>query len=312
MALTSPALALTAAVFIALQAVSVERGLEWSRDAGHEAPTFVAALLTIVVSSALFWVLLAVEGDPLRGYSRLGVALFVLSGVLNPAAFRLLYFRGIDEVGASVSAAIVAGNPAVAALLAVPLLGERVSLTMAAGLACLVGGGVVIQFVKNSGTTKPEVDLVTRKLTRAGARGLLYPLVAMVLVAVSYLLVDLGLSHYPNPLTGTAIAQTTALGLFSLLVVYDRERIRELPITADTRWIVGSFVVAGVFAGIGWLANFYALGAGTAVVVIGLYNTFPLFVLVISYALAREYPRSRRVLAAIALIVVGAVLVRVG
>jgi drug/metabolite transporter (DMT)-like permease len=57
------------------------------------------------------------------------------------------------------------------------------------------------------------------------------------------------------------------------------------------------------------VANFFALQMGSAVAVIALADTFPLFVLAGQYGRARQLPRSYRVVAAVTAIVIGAILV---
>lgn len=190
----SAALALLASVFSGLQAVSVEYGLENGRYTERTSPALAATVITIVVSVVIFWGLLAVRGVSFDGVTSRRLAPFVVAGLGNPAAFRLLYFRGIDRVGARVAAAVVGANPAVAALLAVPVLGESFTAASAIGLSCIVVGGIVLQ-VSRTGSADSD-DLLVREFTQAGWRDLVLPAAAMgllgasfVLVAISYLAV---------------------------------------------------------------------------------------------------------------------------
>ncbi|WP_254533287.1 EamA family transporter [Natrinema gelatinilyticum] len=97
--------------------------------------------------------------------------------------FRLLYFRGIEEVGASVAAAIMAMNPLVVMTVAVPLLEETVTLATGVGVLCIVDGGVVLQTDQNT-DDDADVDVIARRLARALPRDLAYPLGAMVFIGI--------------------------------------------------------------------------------------------------------------------------------
>lgn len=310
MALIAPAsvLAFGGAVFIASQALTVNRGIVAAKTTTRESPAFAAAFTTIVVSVCIFWALLLAQGIP-DGATALGnAAPFLVAGLLNPAVFRLLYFRGIEEVGASVAAALMAMNPLVATIAAVPLLGETVTLTTGVGVLCIVGGGIVLQTVQNA-DDETDLDVIARRLARARPRDLAYPLGAMVFIGVSYVIIKFGLNRYSDPLYATAIAQSAAFVAF-LAIVAASPSARRTTASIDRR-ALGLFAIAGVFTALAQLANFFALEIGTAVQVIPLFNTFPLLVLVLTYLLAREVPKSPAVVLAVVSIVVGSVLIEV-
>lgn len=306
----SSALALLGAVFIASQAITIQHGIRRAKSTATESPAFAAALTTIVVSVVIFWAMLLVRGVPTDAFTVANAAPFVVAGVLNPAIFRLLYFRGIEEVGPSIAAAFMAMNPLVAVMVAVPTLGEAVTVATGLGVVCIVAGGVVIQLTRNTMDETGDgtnLDVVTRQLARADPRGLLFPIGSTVFIGVSYVIIKYGLTRYPDPVSALAIAQTAALAVFlGLLLVSGRTRRRTAGVN---RAALGIFVLAGVFTALGQIANFFAIDIGTAVSVIPLFNTFPLLVLVFSYAIARELPRSPKLIAAVLAIVLGTVLI---
>ncbi|NUB93686.1 EamA family transporter [Haloterrigena sp. SYSU A121-1] len=304
----SAVLALLASVFSGLQAVSVEYGLQNGTDTEHTSPALAATVVTIVVSVAVFWGLLLVRGVSFDGVTVGQLAPFALAGLGNPAAFRLLYFRGIDRVGARVAAAVVGANPAIAALLAVPVLGESFTVASGAGLLCIVAGGVVLQISRS--TSDGGDDLLVAEFARLEARDLLVPVAAMVTLGASFVLVAIGLDGYAEPLVGTAVGQTAALAAFVALFgvspdVRSRVRIRD-------RTALGAFTLAGVFVAANWLAWFSALQSGTVITVVPLSNVYPLVIVGISYAMVRQVPRSPRLLGGITVIIVGASLMQLG
>ncbi|SEH42006.1 Uncharacterized membrane protein [Halopenitus malekzadehii] len=304
----SAALALLASVCSALQTLSVEYGLENGEYTGRESPALAATVVTIVVSVVVFWILLAVRGVELAGVSIRGMAPFVVAGLLNPAAFRVLYFRGIGRVGARVAAAVVGANPAVAALLAVPLLGESFTPATGIGLSCIVIGGIVLQGARTDEAASE--DLLIEEFSRVNVRDLLFPVVAMVLLGVSFVLVAIGLNRIDDPLFGTAVGQTAALVAF--LALFGVSGAARSGVQVRDPLALAAFTLAGVFVAGNWLAWFSALQLGTVITVIPLSNVAPLVVVVISYVLVRQVPRSPRILSGIVSVVLGASLMQIG
>ncbi|MFB6081670.1 MAG: EamA family transporter [Halanaeroarchaeum sp.] len=300
------ALALLASVCSGLQAIAVEYGLG-SADLGEErSGALAAAVVSVVVGVAVFWTLLAIRGAIPRVPSLARLAPFAVAGLANPAAFRLLYFGSIDRVGARISSAVVSANPALAALLAVPLLGEDVTLVSGVGLLCIVAGGVILQVTGTSAGASS--DMFVTELSNATPRDLLAPVASMALLAGSFVMVKIGLEGYPHALVGTAVGQTSALLAFlALFAASARTRRRVL---VRDRTALGAFVLAGAFVAVNWLAWFSALQIGSVVTIVPLSNLYPLVVLVVSYALARQIPRSPRVVAGVTAIVAGASLMQ--
>lgn len=303
----SAGLAVLAALFSALQAVAVEYGMSHGEYDDSRSPALAAAVVSVVVSVAVFWALLVVRRASLADVTLRSLVPFAVAGLGNPAAFRLLYFRSIDRIGARLSAAVVSANPAVAAMLALPILGERFTVLTALGLVCIVAGAVVLQTAR--GGTEGSDDLLVAELARLDVRDLAVPLAAMALLGASFVLVKVGLNGLGDPLVGTAVGQTTALAGFLVLFGVSPASRRQVRIRDRTALL--AFLLAGLFVAANWLAWFSALRIGTVVTVVPLVNVYPLFVVGVSYALVRRVPKSPRTVVGIAAIVAGASLMQV-
>jgi len=300
-------LALLAAGGFACYTVTVEYGMAWTE--GEASPVLGAVFVSTVVVTGAFWAFAAARGlpDALTDPGR--VWPFVVAGVAYPAVFRFLYYEGIDRVGSSVTAAVLGAYPAVSVLLAVALLDEVLGLFAAAGVSLIVGGVVLLQVTQESADATDVEDVVTGKLAAADARDLLYPAAATLLTGGAFVLIDFGLSGFPDPVAATAVTQTPALVLFTgwaLTAGIGSGRLRL------RRSVLGAFALAGAFNFVGWLTNFFALQSGSVVTVVPLLNTTPLLVMVITYSAERQVPRSTRLVGAVAAIVVGVTLVQVG
>ena len=300
-------LALLAAGGFACYTVTVEYGMAWTE--GEASPVLGAVFVSTVVVTVAFWVFAAARGLPDALTDPQRVWPFVVAGVAYPAVFRFLYYEGIDRVGSSVTAAVLGAYPAVSVLLAVAFLGDVLGVFAAAGVALIVGGVVLLQVTQESADADEIEDVVTGKLAAADTRDLLYPAAATLLTGAAFVLIDFGLASFPDPVAATAVTQTPALVLFTgwaLVAGVGSGRLRLGPS------VLGAFAVAGVFNFVGWLTNFFALQSGSVITVVPLLNTTPLLVMVITYSAEREVPRSSRLVAAVATIVVGVTLVQVG
>lgn len=298
----SVGLALLASVFSGLQAICVEYGLSHGDAPEDRSPTLAAAVIGIAVGVGIFWTLVFLRRVPLVEASPLKLAPFAIAGLVNPAAFRLLYFRSIDRIGARFSAAVVSANPVVAVLLAALVLDEPLTVATALGLGCIIVGVVILQ----ASGTDPEArnDLLTEELARLNTRDIVVPTVAMGLLGSSFVLVKIGLEQYPQPLVGTAVGQTSAFAAFAVLFCVSRESRRRVRVRNRTMLL--AFVLAGVFVAGNWISWFSALRIGTVLVVVPLSNLYPLVVVAVSYALIRQVPTSPRIIVGIVTIVVGA------
>lgn len=299
-------LALVAAGGFAVYTVVVEFGMSWTE--GEASPALAAAFYSTIVVTAAFWALALQRGLPSGGLAPARIWPFLVAGIAYPALFRFLYYEGIDRVGSSVTAAIVGGYPAVSVGLAVLLLGNAMGAVSAAGIALIIAGVVVLQLTQEDAEGDIE-DVVTEKLVSADPRDLLYPVVGMVLTGGAFVLIDVGLADYPDPVLATAVTQTPALVIFTAWAVADGAASGQLHLGRN---VLGAFVLAGAFNFVGWLANFFALQSGSIVTVVPLLNTAPLFILAMAYGVERDVPRSPRILLAVVAIVAGATLVQIG
>lgn len=119
----SAELALLAGLCSVLQALAVECELTSGDFAADRSPSLTATVISIVISVAVFWVLLATRGVSLAGIPLFEVLPFV-AGLGNPAPSRLLYIRSFDRIGARILAAVVSANLAIATVLALIRFGE--------------------------------------------------------------------------------------------------------------------------------------------------------------------------------------------
>jgi len=238
-----------------------------------------AALVVVVVDSALYWtVLFALEGGHLfTDLSLAAVVTFGLAGIVGTALGRVAVFAGVHRVGASINSAGISTRPLFATLLALGFLGETVSLATAAGVAVLVAGLVVLTVSKGGdiGGWEPS-DLA-------------FPLAAALAFAVGNVARRYGLLAFPHVtvLEAVAINETAGLvGLGAFLVATGRLSALDAP-----RRTYGFFAASGTLTAVALLSLFAAFQRAPVALVDPLAGTAPLFTTVFTAVLLRDLER---------------------
>lgn len=314
----STTLAALTALCFGVQFLLVTRALPGLASDADDRPVITAAALTLAGGAPLLWVLVASRNPPLpdpallHPHTLLLLLPFAIAGVADPAATRVLSYEGIERVGPTISAAILAASPAVAAVAAILVLDEVVTLGTGIGTLLVVVGVATLQ-IEHRGPVSADADFLRRRLQHAAPTDLLYPAAGAVLIGVAFVVVELGFRGYPNALVATATAQTAALAVLlpAALRRWFRRRRQGSPRAIGHPRAIALTLLAGVVLATGWFAMFLALQGGTVVTVLPIVSTYPLVVALGSVAFERELPRSPLLIAAVVAIVAGAALVQV-
>jgi DME family drug/metabolite transporter len=220
-----------------------------------------------------------------------GILYFILAGLVGTTAGRLLRFVSIEQVGASVSAALINLHPFIAAGLAILLLGEAVTVPIIAGTAVIVAGTVLLS--------------ASGRILNFRPSQLVFPFLSAACFGAVAILRKLGLGG-AGPLLGFAVNVTTAFVTFTALLAASGHLRR---LRCEPRSL-GYLIGAGVLENVGVLLGVLALRAGTVNVVAPLSGTMPLFVLGLSLLFLRDIERiSVRLAVGTLLIVLGVYLI---
>jgi len=236
----------------AVATMLIQRGLKRSNF-------YAGFWLNVAVGAVGLWsaVLLLVPRDQ---YNWHAAPYFIASGVVGTAAGRLFRVAAIEKVGASVSAAILNLAPLISTVLAILLLGERITVAILTGTLVVVLGTILLSVSGRYVGFRPR-DFVS----------------AMCFGVVAILRkLGLGLA---GPLFDSAINITAALIAATAFVLasghlgalrYDRRSFLY-------------FAGGGAFENTGVFLLIFALGLGEVSVVVPLAGTSPLFVLLLAY-----------------------------
>ncbi len=278
-----PVLALISALVSAGATIFIRQGL---RTSG----ALTGFWINLAVGVVVLWAAVAVTGGP-GPVSAKALGYFVLAGLVGTVAGRLFRFLAIERVGASVSTALINLNPMIATLLAIMLLGERVTLPIVAGTLVIVIGTVLLSLSGRHVGFRPRL--------------LWLPILSATCFGAVSILRKLGLGG-AGPIIGTAVNATTAAVVFATFMLATGQRDALIARGRPLAY----FVAAGVLENTAVFLNIVALGMGTVSVVTPLYGTSPIFVLLLSFFFLRGIEvLTVRVVSGTVLIVLGIYLI---
>jgi len=308
-------LALLSAFLFAIAAVVVRRGMQGST-------AITATLISILINLIALWALAAASGG--LGLMTLpAVATLIAAGLFAPAFARLTYYEAMNLIGVARASTISNTTPIFTAVLAVPVLGESVSWSLAAGtLLVVVGVALTIRpdlrlagagaagAEANTGpvgTEAPGAGALTTRAPGTGAAatrtsgtgapfdrpwaGVLLALNTAGVASISFMLRKLGLRMLPDAAVASAL---TVTGSLLVLVPYAALRSKAQPIRAS-RAALGLLIISSIFTTGGFLSYFYALSLSEVVRVTPLSNTTPLFALLLLAMFRQERIRAATV-----------------
>jgi uncharacterized membrane protein len=141
---------------------------------------------------------------------------------------------------------------------------------------------------------------------RISKKGLIFPILAALTIALSLTARKYGLTIFNEPLFGVAIGYSSSLLLYLLLSIFSTNKVGSAFSGKDFKL----FWKGGVGLSLAWGLSFYALSQEKLSIVAPLMQTEPLFVLFFVYIYLKELEHiSFKLIMSTLLIVMGAILV---
>jgi len=214
---------------------------------------------------------------------------FVVSGLIQPAIVRVLFYVGIVRLGVSRAGPLRGTAPLFTMAIAFFALSERPGLFVYAGAALTVAGTWLVSYKREGEAKWRKIDL-------------LFPLGAAVLASVSQNIRKMGLLTIDAPLVASTISSATSF-VCLLVSLSVSGKIGSLKINRGSLPYYG---VAAIFALAGQVCTFIALHRGQVSVVSPIINTTPLFVIALTALFLRgEEKITRNVVIGVILLVAG-------
>ena len=247
-----------------------------------------AALVSFVVNTAILGPYIFFQ-YPLEKIFQPANLFFIVSGIIQPAIVRVLFYVGIVRLGVSRAGPIRGTSPFFSVAIAFFLFQDRPGLIVYLGGILTVAGTWLVSY-KRAGEAKWR------------RRDLLFPLGAAMLASVSQNIRKMGLNSTSEPIIAATVSTATSLFCLFGSVLFSGN-VRSIQIN---RLCLPYYGGAAVFALIGQLCTFIALNGGQISVVAPLINTTPLFVIGLTALFLRgEEKINRFVVIGVVLLVAG-------
>lgn len=216
---------------------------------------------------------------------------FAAAGVA--ASFGKIFLnKGIDTVGASKSVSVKNSSPIMTVFLGATLLGEQVDLAVVLGVACIVGGILLL------------TSMMRREDGPNGWLYFMYPLLSAFCFGVNPIIKKVGMLQSNLPALGTLINHLTSLGFMLTGGRLLKIRPSREPVPRTSLVLFG---VSGLCEAFASLFTYYALQYGPAVLVAPIWRVSPLITFVLAHYTLRGLESVTRRDAAAAVLIVGGV-----
>jgi transporter family protein len=253
---------------------------------------FKGLLANLGINALCLCIYLSVSSDPINLWLP-GNLLFVIIGIFVPGVARFFIFKGMERLGAPISACLTNSTPLFAIVFAVFFLGERPTLTNLLGAFSIVAGIISLSW-RGAAKTWRTSDL-------------LFPLTAAFLFAGRDNLVRVGVLQIGSPIMGAAIASVVSLVTVALLYGFFAGH---KPLGEFGRRGLGLFAVAGFMNFLSYVFIYTALSMERVSLISPLVNASSLFVLPLSLIFLKDVEKlTARKIAATALVIMGVLLI---
>ena len=276
--------ALLAAIFFGLSAIPAKRGLSHT-DTQTGAVISILTVVAVFLISSPWWMR---SSD----WFTTGFWIFAATGLFHPALSLYFTLESMDRAGATVSSTLAATSPIFAALTAMILLGENMTLLIAIGTLVTMCGVMSLTWIPGTGITK-----VMRI-------ALLFATAAAVIRGLINTTGKIGLDMMPNAMMAGFLSH--AVGGLGVLVVYKLRRGR-LPLNTSGAGL-RAFGLSGCFIAIAIACMYSALLRDSVTLVSPVIGTYPVFTLLAALAL-KEEKITLQITGGVTVVVAGVVLI---
>jgi uncharacterized membrane protein len=248
-------------------------------------------LVSVATSAGAYWLFAPLY---LQGWYWLTSAalLFAVVGIIRPALSTTLAISSIKLMGPTLTSSLTAATPIFGAIFAIAVLGERLTLPIAAGTAAVVAGAVVAAW--NPRGLKRSWPLWAIAL----------PLGASLIRAIGHIATKYGLIEVNSPSFAVLVGNTVSLA--TAVVLFRREGgVPASGTRAGNLW----FFAAGIANALSLQFLNNALAVGDVVAVVPIVSATPVFTLLFGMLYFGRETITWRTIATMALIVPGVILV---
>ncbi|MHB8566172.1 MAG: EamA family transporter [Nitrososphaerales archaeon] len=257
-------------------------------------PTFVSLIVGVIITGVA--TISFFQGISIFYLTVITFAIFGTVGIMHFAIGRQLSYIAEKNIGANQAAPLISTQIIYSVLFAIILLGETVNFEIVAGAAMILAGGFLLE--AKSSAAKRGGNL---------RKGYIAAILTSVLFGFSPLLIKAGLASYDYFTAATFVAYATALIFYTL--TRNAGRIIGQAVSLP-RYALVFYLISGSLAAMGQLFRFSALSFAPVVIVIPILAAHPIFTVMMTRGLARDYEVFHaRTISAIIIVVIGTIIV---
>ncbi len=222
-----------------------------------------------------------------------GTLLFALVGIIRPSLSSLLAIQSIHVLGPTLTSALTASAPIFGALFAVFLLGETLDFKTGIGIAAVMAGAVVASYRRQGLVRDWPLWAIALPVGAAFVR------------ATGHAVTKLGLEDGPSASFAVLVSNSVSLAIAASAFRIEGRAV------SGTRKSFRWFIASGLTAAVSLHFLNSALQLGDLVAVVPIVSATPVFTMLLGLFVFRRERFSWRMVATIALVVPGVVLVAI-
>ncbi len=222
-----------------------------------------------------------------------GTLLFALVGIIRPSLSSLLAIQSIHVLGPTLTSALTASAPIFGALFAVFLLGETLDFKTGIGIAAVMAGAVVASYRRQGIVRDWPLWAIALPVGAAFVR------------ATGHAVTKLGLEDVPSASFAVLVSNSVSLAIAASAFRIEGRAV------SGTRKSFRWFIASGLTAAVSLHFLNSALQLGDLVAVVPIVSATPVFTMLLGLFVFRRERFSWRMVATIALVVPGVVLVAI-
>lgn len=220
-----------------------------------------------------------------------GTLLFALVGIIRPSLSSLLAIQSIHVLGPTLTSALTASAPIFGALFAVFFLGEALDFKTGIGIAAVMAGAVVASYRRQGLVRDWPLWAIALPVGAAFVR------------ATGHAVTKLGLEDVPSASFAVLVSNSVSLAIAASAFRIEGRAV------SGTRKSFRWFIASGLTAAVSLHFLNSALQLGDLVAVVPIVSATPVFTMLLGLFVFRRERFSWRMVATIALVVPGVVLV---
>jgi len=225
-----------------------------------------------------------------------------MAGIFAPSLGRFFSYKGIENLGVSISSLVGTTQVLFASFLAILFLGEKLTLTIVAITILSILGVMILS------TSSTDHSKIVN--TRVEKKKYIFPILSALFYSIARIFRKMGVDIVDSSVVGATVASTSSWIFFLVILVFSKKKKQKIIIDKEG-WFF--FCAGAVLAGLGQIFMFNSLQLGEVVTVIPLHTVAkPFFTLLLTSLFLKDSERiTYKIIIGASFIIIGVVLLQI-